>query len=790
MKTALRIWLLAVLLSFGLASQAQRHSNDFENRYTWYPPWTGIAITTDSTAVQGQYVCLCDTLQEYGLGFEYKVHDTLRGRNLHLRFEADYRFPDTLATGDLVLNIRQGAETPFWTSYPLSQYANDSAQWFHVVIETNLPQDYLEGSTVKCFLWNTGHSRIHIDNAALSITPWVMPNYLPDLGEIREDSITDSHFVLRQKDNDSLLTYPIGMAVEYILEGDTLSEFNLFHRHGERYVCLSGIDSTTIAIPDNDLFIETQFTRDCQLLRQALVIPFIDSTLTVYRSNMHTDTADFQACYYLDREGFKVGQGERSVISYHQQHLSSTQFDAAHRTAWFNLDYWRDHPMIHYPMSDSLENQFDDLSYRPIHKGKSWTHILSLSIGNDLHDLPRIMSIPEGYESGLIFTEHADWTDLRTHRAVYFGSERITKAKDATGGFVHYDIPLTKSVFYNNPDGITNDAISHGSFTGLHATVRGDKDFQRFLKQLDKLGHEICLHTPEQYSTTPGNLKEALSYMRRHFQSASWIDHGYNNGSIHNREDLVCDALDDHSEFYAAKLWEANGIRYLWNAYYEENNLEQWHFDNNLLQPYPGFGDALPNRQITTIVGHDYVPDSNGGSHIDLFPAFLTWSTPSTLDISSDGNWDYYYSEERLQRIVDNHSVHITHVYPAWVMPGRTFWTYDEDSTIVVRPTMNEALKRIASLREEHKMLPMTVKTYLDHYSKLNQVHYSIVDDEHILLQNNGKTIEGFTLLCPSPIRFEDNRYYEYRKTDEGYYVWFDLKAHESLNLKIISQQP
>ena len=168
-------------------------------------------------------------------------------------------------------------------------------------------------------------------------------------------------------------------------------------------------------------------------------------------------------------------------------------------------------------------------------------------------------------------------------------------------------------------------------------------------------------------------------------------------------------------------------------------------------------------------------------------PTFLAWCTPSTLEAVTDAEWDFYYSDARLQQLVDNHNVHITHIYPAWVWPGRTFWTYDADSTIIALPGMNRAFERIAALREEHKMLPMTIKTYLDYYNGLLQVVYEIVDAEHIRLTNLGGEIKGFTLLCPTPVRFEDNRFYEFRKSGNNYYLWFDLKASDEVILRIIN---
>ena len=770
-NTARKTVILSLLLIAGLAARAQLYSNDFENQYTWYPPWANIVIAVDSSGLENNYVSFCDSTTEYGLGFDIPIHDTLKGNNLHLHFEADYRFPDTIGQGEIVFTIVKSQETLFWNSYPLNNYANDSAQWFHVGLDMNIPNDYLDGGgQIKSFLWNRSHSRVCIDNVRLALTPWTMPSFLPKIDTVLPSPT--SH-LLSLTSPLTPLTSPIGLAEEYIINGDTLTEYHLFeHQHDDLYMAASGIDTTLCTLTSHlsslTSHLTSSFFKECKLLRQSIVIPFIDSTLIVYRKNMTVDSLLFQEEYYLDREGIKIGEGDRSVIAYHQNDISSIQLNAVNRTAWFNIDYWRDHPMIHYPLSDSIADYFEDISFRPITPGMTWDHSIHLTVGIDLNDLPRIMPIPKGYESGIIFTEHADWSDLRTHRATYYGSERITKPSKAIGGYVYYGIPVTKSVFYNNPDNITNYEVSHGVFPGLHATIKTDRAFEKFLKQLYRLGYDICLHTPEQYTTTPSNLAEAMRYMRRHFKSVCWIDHGYNNGSEHNREDLVCDGLT-----LTADLWRENGVKYLWNAYYEEKRMEQWCFDNNIIQPYPGFGDALPNRQVTEIVGTS-----------QLSP-LTSWFTPSTLDITSNDDWDYYYSDERLQRIVDNHCVHITHVYSPWVWPGRTFWTYDADSTIIAQPGMNRALERIATLRDERKMLPMTLKTYLDYYSSLRHVLYDIVDAEHISITNLGDDIKGFTLVCPKPIRFEDNRYYDFKKSGNEYYVWFDLKANDKVTIKI-----
>ena len=782
-----RLTFTLLLLIAGLAAKAQLYSNDFENQYTWYPPWFNLYISADSTALEGSHVCTCDSTQEYGLGFIVEAGKLYPHQNINLQYEFLFKTGNTESHAEVVFSIDDENGNKYWNSYPLASFTSDTTLWSHMTLDLNFPFDYIGNGTIKTYIWNRGKENLHFDNAKITVTPWTMPSYLP---EIQSDSITEDSFVLQMDDSlHTPLTYPIGILTEYILDGDTVTDYQRFEKTKHRsfdYLAVSSIDTTYASwvtiFQEPFIGVKSTFFKEAKLLRKTLVVPFIDSTLTIYRRNMVIDTSLFQSEYYLDREGFQVGEGKRSIVSYHQTFISSTQFDANNRVAYFNLDYWRDHPMIHYPLSDSLDH-FEDISFRPVDDSLRWHHFITLHIGDHVSNLPRIMQIPYGYESGIIFTEHADWTDIRTHRAVLFGSEKITKAKDATGGFVYYGIPVTKSVFYNNPDQVTNEAVSHGTFKGLHSTIKTDRDFEKLLKQLHKLGFDICLHTPEQYTTTPSNLKEAMDYMQRKFKSTTWIDHGYNNGLKNNREDLVCDGLNPQSDYYAGSQWQSHGIKYLWNAYYEENRMTPWEFDNNLTQPYPGFGDALPNRQVTTLVGFDH--SCFAGLAPSFEPEFLTWCTPSTLEAVTDAEWDFYYSNERLQRLVDNHDVHITHIYPAWVWPGRTFWTYDADSTIVALPGMNHAFERIATLRDEHKMLPMTVKTYLDYYSGILQVYYAVIDSKHIRLDNNGEAIKGFTLLCTSPIRFEDNRYYEFRKSGDYYYVWFDLEAYDTVTIEI-----
>ena len=798
---------------------AQSYSNDFENGYTWYPPWFNLNIVADSTDGTMNHVCLCDTLHEYGLGFAIEAEKHYPNQNINCKYACRVTrghapllltADSTFATGGhdplslpaaskakIVISIDDDSGNRYWCAYPLQNYINNTAEWSQVSLDLNFPADYFnESSKLKAFIWNEGRERLVFDEARLEVMPWEY-SFLPKIDSlVQKDYDPENYCVLREDpydDESAPITYPIGMFEEYIIDGDTLQEFNLFQGHpnyawarsriGSTLMRMTGHRAAPLPTHGKRIGLECILSESCEVLRRTLVIPFIDSTLTVYRRNHHIDSTEFQSEYYLDREGFTIGEGPRSFTLYHPSKVSSMQLDATHRIAYINLDYWRDHPLIHYPFCDTIEDYFEDVScdyyYRPkpsetrlgeIYVARHYFHYFTVHIGDSIHDLPRLMPVWDGYQSAFIFTEHADWTDLHTHRAVLFGNENITKPEEAVGGFCYYDIPVTKSVFYWNPDHITNAETSKGLFTGEVATLKTNRGFFKLLKSLKKEGFEICLHSPEVYTTLPSEFPKAMRFMKRQFNTVSWIDHGYNNGPEKNREDLVCDGLLPESPQYAAALWRKNAVRYLWNAYYEENRMEQFNFDSHFVQPYDGFGDALPNRQITTLPNGD--------------KDFLLWSTPSTLEVNEDKDWYYFFDSTRLQKLVDHHNVFITHVYPAWSDPYRGFWQYDEDSTAVAMPGFNFALSQLARFREEKKILPTTIEKYLSYYENLLKVDYQIIDNHTVSLINHGENIEGLTLLCTKPIIVE-GKPIDFRKVDEGYLVWFDLKKNETVIINI-----
>ena len=757
MRFRIRNILLFAALLTSFMAKAQVYSNDFENRQEWNAPWFNLHIVADSSDLEVNYVCICDTIHEFGFGVGINAGKDHPNQNINCKLGFLCK-ADANTQAAIVVSIDDTIRNRYWAAYPLANYLNDTIEWNQVQLEFNFPASYTQGSEIKVYVWNKSQERLIFDDAQLVVREDYSNNYLPPVTYNSMSQYTP---------HKSLSPYLIPI-VEYIdANGDTLNDPSVMETTFHDYYAVHDMDPHSARLR-HGVTTETTFKKEIKLLRLGFILPLPEGKFTVYRRNQHIDTTNLQKSYYLDREGFSIQSDSLILCTYHNLGISSLQLNTEDRIACFNIDYWRDHPLLHYPMRSDTSDFFEDISYRTIHKGDTLKGTFEV-YNFAMDDLPRLMPVWDGYQSAFIFTEHADWTDLRTHRAVLFGNENITKPEDAVGGFCYFNIPVTKSVFYWNPDNVTNEKTSGGRFTGLCASIKTDKEFYKLLKNLKKEGFEICLHSPEIYTTIPSEFPAAMRFMKRQFNTVSWIDHGYNNGPEKNREDMVCDGLLPDSPQYAADLWKENGVRYLWNAYYEENRMEQYNFDSHFVQPFDGYGDALPNRQITTL--------PNGGKD------FLLWSTPSTLEVNEDKDWYYFFDSTRLQRLVDQHNVFITHVYPAWSDPHRAFWQYNENGTAVAMPGFNFALSQLAHFRDEKKILPTTIEQYLSYYEKLNSIEYTIIGHNTIQLTNPNEAIKGLTLLCTKPIVVEDKPI-DFRKVDEGYLVWFDMGKNETVTIR------
>ena len=783
---------LSIIISFfacqnesSTSNDTMTFFNDFENECVG-SIWKNMRRIENSSAVSGNCVCECPSDLIYAFGFDLDINDVVGNSNalisIDMKVKSDSRLNSVFA-----ISIERDGKNVLWKSFPLSNGFTTENQWYDNAFSMSLPNDVIKGSKFNCYVMNNENESFVIDDFYLDIKCFDIPTYLSDVKEyaipkkMKNVFNTNSVNILYSEkenqivladENDNILTKPLSLFYSLIVDNDTVkiqtSEFqyqdSLLTAH-----CSHLTAKLMISSEENNnvnFSLETTYNEDVKVLKSSLIIPFLSDDFTVYRRNPFVDTCDYQGVYYLDKEGFSLAFGDKQLNLYHPDDVSSIQLDVKNATAHINADYYYDHLLMRYELLDTVDYYVDNSS---TYMKKNSSHKSSFVISfTDKMTLPRIMPIFDGYESAFIWTEHADWADIKTHRATYFGSEDIVNVENATGGFAYYDIPVTKSVFYHNPDSVTNFE-KNPDFPGLHSTIKTDDSFFDFLKQLRDNGFDICLHTPEQYTSTDEYLAEALSFMKEHFASPSWIDHGYNNSASNNREDLICDGLDSTSNCYVYDLWKENGVKYPFNATYEEMRprpFVDYVFDNELMRPYPGYGDAMPLPKV--------------GLH-PSYPDILLWSTPYTIEPGENWGWDYYVSQQYLDKIVDFRYVFITHFYAPWVEQSRGFWDV-KDGKRVAKEGLNNALKRISDMRDEHLMLPTTIADYMTYQQQLSHLEYRIDKDGCIMLKNNNnETIKGLSLISVKEMSLDNEKSFNKRKTHSGdeWIIWFDIAPNE-----------
>ena len=220
-----------------------------------------------------------------------------------------------------------------------------------------------------------------------------------------------------------------------------------------------------------------------------------------------------------------------------------------------------------------------------------------------------------------------------------------------------------------------------------------------FLQQLMKEGNEICLHTPDQFTSTGKLVEEACAFMKNNFNSVTWIDHGYNNGTKNNREAFVCDGLNPSSPSYSKLIWEKYGVHYFWNSYYEDFVTEDslfFDFNGSLMHPYPGYGDAAPAPLYW--------------KHPTRTGNFYSWMTRDLLEMHDPESWNYHFSSERLNDLVQQRAVKFEHCYPAGSIEGKGYWKKDSLNKIVITPQFEHALEQLSSYRDRGLINLTTVK--------------------------------------------------------------------------------
>lgn len=796
------VFALLIFISFSLKSQV--FSTDLEDT-VFEKKWIGIQTIDSGFAHSGVHFSKVDSTNIYGLGFESPFPSEVRGKNTWVKFSGWVKSEAISDQLIFTFALYDAEQTYFWKGVHLMPIIVRENEWFPFADSVLVPAKLTEKAKIKAFLWNAdSKNEAGIDD--LKITFWQNnnPSFVPGI-QTPPSLFSEETKVLFQNPfyrilydvssnsiaifgKEKQLLSQLSFYSKTIFKNDTVESILNFRYISSRktsdgeslkFAAAKGKASTELLIDcgensgELNFLVKTKVKKNTEVMRQSLIADVTQGLAEVYRANRKSDTTNFQNEYWLGQEGVRFGNNGNSLSTYHNLGVSSMQLLSLKNQLWINLDYEKDHPFLHFPLNNDSTDWKLDWSASKYEKKTSKTYKFSFFAGSETESLPRFMKNPNGFLATYIWTEHADYTDIRTNRAVYFGSEIITEADSAIGGFVKYQIPVTKSIFYNNVDKISNNAISGNKFQSFECAFLSDKSYQEFLFQLKKNKIEICLHTPEQFTTTPSQLNEALSGTKEYFQSVSWIDHGYNNHLENNREDLVCDGALPASPYYSADLWKTYGVKYFWTSYYEDYfTFSGWDFSSSFEKPYSGFGDFLPN------------PDFWANQRT---PGIWHWPTKSVLYVNNDALWEYNFSENKLNNFVNDWAVEINHCYPAWVDPEKGFWVYGQDSTIVAAPGFNLTLERMAKLRDEGLLNICTVEDFLDYQLAIQSISYQIQTDGRIKVTNNNLSeIKGLAFSTKGKAVTVDGLRPKQKLANGEIIFWFGLLPGESKIIRVV----
>ncbi|HBE41340.1 MAG TPA: hypothetical protein DDW27_09075 [Bacteroidales bacterium] len=561
-----------------------------------------------------------------------------------------------------------------------------------------------------------------------------------------------------------------------------------------------------------DVTVETVYNSDLIIERESLIAQFAIPITGIYLKNSELALKPFEREYWLDKQGVRFGAGETSSLIYHTTDISSLQLNTKEKQVIINLDFVLDHPMIHIPYHENGGGYWIDKSASEFTQGMVRSDHFALYFGNSHEVIPRLMNVPYGYLAGYVFTEHADCGNIRTHRAAYFGSENISGFQNATGGFVGHDIPVTKSVFYEDFDGV---------YDGLTDNHIKEEQLLDFLDQLYVSGnYELCLHTPENGNSDRKMLEEAIKFMKGRYDAITWIDHGMFQG-IHNREALVADGMDSLSVFYSADLWEQYDTRYFWSSAVEKirfsvpvvsmkENLMKLRFQKFFIEfskryrYFKIYKDLEGLRSLRKIIGGNF-------SNLELnsqqpfagssAPTPLYWQNQTVTREFYSWPTEFVYNgvtlrldeanlpseKQYLEMLIHHRGIFFNHGYYVRNIDKDDILD-NYNGELRINPWFDKILAYMDQRRDDGDLYITTVRDLLNYWRMLENISFDYLPDGAIRIINHNNTdVKGFSIALhasPGDLTVNGEKPFS-RKIGDDIIVWFDLPSEEEAVLQI-----
>ena len=741
--------------------------------------------------------------QIYAIGYKGSFPENVLGSNIYVEVKVKFRNLKLPDAGGLAFSVQRNDSTMIWDSKDLE---SNNGDWKTNKVPFFLPSNFVDSAnTLLIYCWTKDKTvTCDFDDVEISIglLPYkttVIPYGEDDLENfflnpvrlqgskyiVEIDSIAKKIRLLSNS-GDTIISSPKVIMETYrktkadwssadtVLENASSISFNVASELVKVKIGFKSdeADADLELLINNlsgDISIDSKivFNKNISVKRIALFLQYGIPVRSVINEN--SDLIFYKSRDYWIKNGQIVFETKGyDLITDKNGQRSSLELIGERLIV--NLDFARDHPLNYFPLKRKNESFYNDVSEKIYLKGSTLSgQIKLLAIDSD-RPLIRLMNNPDGIPASMVWTEHADFSDIRTQRAVMFGSEEIVSADSAISGFAGHGIPVTKSVFYDNPTKETN-SIKDQRFNSPSISVKQSPEFLEMLKQLKKKNFEICLHTPDPYTTNRKLAEEAMSFMKENFASVNWIDHGYDNSPKSNREDINCDGLDSTSKYYMSDLFKKYGVKYNWSSYYEDNGtFANTSFNSFFTNPYSGWNDPYAARE--------YFRNPKNES-------LISWRTTYTLDPPDGSLWNYYFDDARLNDLVQSKGNCILHCYLARVDSTTGFYSY-ENGKIVINPDFDKVLAKLKRYMDENKIWLTTVEKLLDYRLQLENVKMQYLKNNQVVIYNaNVDTVKGLSVVTKSANISAGEKNIRLKKVGEETIAIFDLAPQEKLILDL-----
>jgi hypothetical protein len=600
----------------------------------------------------------------------------------------------------------------------------------------------------------------------------------------------------------------------HLAEGFTICNKNSACLTNIKLCCDPNLPSVRFRVASN-------FLLNLKIVRHAIIFDFDISLHAIIRKNRQIRKENFPKRAWLDKQGAIFGSGSNSTFIYHTPGISSLETIPSKKRLIVNLDYHKDHPQV----MNNPNGGYLDRSHSCFSSGDETSYCFSMVLGYQPPVFLRLMSAPKGFLATHVWTEHACHSDLRVHRALYYGSELIQKPGLAEGGFVKYGIPVTKSVFYKNELGIRSEDPAM-VFHNPMVAIKESPDFLSFLKDLQSLGfYDICLHCLQPQTSTPKEYEEALEYMEKNFDSACWIDHLWYrwDGTRGCCEAITCEGLDPASPYYMEPLWLRYGVKYFWSYSAEllRRVADIWADQRTLKFKSAVFEMVKARKYIKafsytaykvkekitlkgrTIKPKRFVKSAERPLNIwdasDADPNPIYWARQSPREHSSAKpgpriySWAtraaYFpaaekpdpYSENGVERLIRSWGLSISHAYPVSLYLGdrNSAWQINRHGKVVISPFFDSLLKSMSELQKGNKLYLATIRNIMDYWIKLEKVEIQYIPLENAarIYNYNSETVEGIAIVCQGAEIFVNGQRPQFKRLGEEIVFWFDIDA-------------